>query len=216
VNKKVFNLKEGHLLVLPRDCIRKGYTFPEQLMHCFSIDFYLRNTKNKQIVPPFPILSKPGRHEDIVHLLHELTFAWIGKRSGYMIKCKGLFLQIFHRFMELIVYQNEPYAGDFRITKIIRYIDMHYAENITVRDMSKILGLNTTYFGVLFSQTMGMSLSKYLMQTRVRNAENLLNSGEYKVSNVAEACGFADTSHFYKQFKRVKGYPPSHSLPKKF
>jgi transcriptional regulator GlxA family with amidase domain len=44
----------------------------------------------------------------------------------------------------------------------------------------------------------------------------MLSSGEYKVGDIAEACGFTDTSHFYKQFKLVKGFPPSHNLPKKF
>ena len=82
--------------------------------------------------------------------------------------------------------------------------------------MAEMIGLNPTYFGILFKKTMGMGFNRYLIQTRVRNAENMLSSGEYKVGNVAEACGFSDVSHFYKQFKEVKGFPPSHSLPKKF
>jgi len=53
-------------------------------------------------------------------------------------------------------------------------------------------------------------------QIRIRNAADMLASGEYKVSDIAEACGFTDVSHFYKQFKLIKGFPPSHSLPKKF
>jgi transcriptional regulator GlxA family with amidase domain len=63
---------------------------------------------------------------------------------------------------------------------------------------------------------MGISLNRYLIQVRVRNAADMLASGEYKVSDIAEACGFTDVSHFYKQFKLIKGFPPSHSLPKKF
>jgi len=216
VNDRTIELKEGNLLVLPRDCVRKGFTYPDQLMHCFSVDFYLKNTKNAELVPPFPLLSEPGRQEDIIHLLHELSFSWVGKWPGYNIKCKGLFLQILHRFLELIVYKSDAFAGDFRITKVIRYIDMHYPEHISITEMAKMVGLNSTYFGGLFKQTMGMSFCRYLIQSRVKNAENMLNSGEYKVGNVAEACGFSDVSHFYKLFKRVKGFPPSHSLPKKF
>jgi AraC-like DNA-binding protein len=50
----------------------------------------------------------------------------------------------------------------------------------------------------------------------VTNAEHMLSSGEYKVVDVADACGFTDVSHFYKQFKQLKGFPPSHCMPKKF
>jgi len=216
INGKTIDLKQGNLLVLPRDCTRKGITFPDKLMHCFSIEFYLKNTKNQELVPPFPLCSMPGRHEDIIHLFHDLSFTWMDKQPGYNIKCKGLFLQILYRFLELVVYKTHPFAGDFRITKVIHYIATHYAEHITVKMMAEMVGLNPTYFGVLFNQTMGVSFHRYLKQTRVRNAEIMLSSGEYKVGNVAEACGFTDVSHFYKQFKLVKGYPPSHSLPKKF
>jgi len=216
VNDQTVDLTQGNLLVLPRDCVRKGITFPNRLMHCFSVEFLLRNAKCKEIAPPFPLASMPGRHEDIIHMFHELTFSWLNKQPGYMIKSRGLFLQILHRFLELVIYKADSSAGDSRITKAIRYIAAHYSEHITVKMIAEMAGLNPTYFGVLFRQAMGLSFNRYLIQTRVRNAENMLSSGEYKVGDVAEACGFTDVSHFYKQFKQIKDYPPSHCLPKKF
>ena len=216
INGETIDVEQGSLLVLPRGSVRRGITFPERLMHCFSVDFHLRNTKNQELPPPFPLISAPGRHEDIIHLFHELSFSWLDRQPGYIIKCNGLFLQIIHRFLELVIYKTDSYTGDFRITKVIRFMAAHYSEHITVKMMAEMVGLNPTYFGVLFRQTMGMSFNRYLIQTRVKNAENILITGEYKVGDVAEACGFTDVSHFYKQFKLIKGFPPSHSLPKKF
>ncbi|MCL2600862.1 MAG: AraC family transcriptional regulator, partial [Treponema sp.] len=132
------------------------------------------------------------------------------------IKCKGLFLQILYRFLELLVYKDRSFAGDFRITKVIRYIAQNYSERLTVKSMADMVSLNPTYFGDLFQRTAGMSFNRYLIQLRVKNAEEMLLSGEYKVGDVAEACGFTDTSHFYKQFKHLKGFPPSQCLPKSF
>jgi len=216
INNEIIEVKAGDLLVLPTNCVRKAITSPVELMQCFSVDFHLRKIKNEELIPPFPLLCEPGLHKDIIHLFNELTFTWIAKRQGYIIKCNGLFLQIIHRFLELVVYKDESYSGDFRITRVIRYIRTHYVENITVREMAEMVDLNPAYFGVLFRQVMGMSFNHYLMQTRIRIAENMLLSGEYKVSDAAEACGFADVSHFYKQFKLLKGFPPSHCMPKKF
>jgi transcriptional regulator GlxA family with amidase domain len=53
------------------------------------------------------------------------------------------------------------------------------------------------------------------MQIRVRNAESMLQSGSYKVREVADHCGFSDVIHFYKSFIAIRGFPPSKYKPKK-
>ena len=212
---KKINVSEGSMLVLSRGCVRKAITFPGRQMRCYSVDFILKNTKNQDISLPFPQVCQPGRHEDIIRLFNELSFAWVDKQPGYSIKCNGLFLQILHRFLELVIYKTDSYAGDYRVTKVIHYIAAHYSERITVKEMAEMVGLHPTYFGSLFYKTMGISFNQYLIQNRIKNAENMLRTGEYKVSSVSEACGFTDSTHFYKQFKLIKGFPPSHCLPQK-
>lgn len=216
INGVEYEVSEGSLLYVSRGSIRAGVTFPERLMHCFSVNFLLKTRGNRDAALPFPVVSPIGRQDDLIHLFHELTFTWIDKHPGYRIKCRGLFLQILHRLLELIIYKTDSLAGDSRINKIIRYITVHYSERLSVKLMADMVGLNPAYFGALFRRETGLSFSRYLVQTRVKNAENMLASGEYKVADVAEACGFADVSHFYKQFKGIRGFPPSHSLPKKF
>ena len=206
----------GSLLVLPKGSVRRAVTFPENLMHCFSVDFTLRDGFGREPDAPLPFVSSPGLHRNVVHWFHEMSFAWIERNPGYMIKCRGLFMQIFHRFLELLVYGDGSLAGDFRITKIIRHVARNYRERLTVKSMAEMVGLNPTYFGELFRRTAGVSFNRYLAQVRVRNAENMLVSGEYKVGDVAEACGFADASHFYKLFRGIKGFSPSQCLPRSF
>ncbi|MCL2600464.1 MAG: AraC family transcriptional regulator [Treponema sp.] len=216
VDDETIDVTQGDLLVLPRDSVRKAASFPDRLMHCFSVDFTLRNSMNEELLSPLPFLSSPGQHRNIIHWFHELSFSWMDKHPGYTIKCKGLFLQILYRFLELLVYKDRSFAGDFRITKVIRYIAKNYSERLTVKSMADMVGLNPTYFGDLFQRTAGMSFNRYLIQLRIKNAEEMLLSGEYRVGDAAEACGFTDTSHFYKQFKHLKGFPPSQCMPKSF
>jgi transcriptional regulator GlxA family with amidase domain len=132
-----------------------------------------------------------------------------------MIKSRGLFLQIIHRFMEQVVYRENSSFGDYRIAKTVRYIEDHYSERITVKMMAKIAGLNPTYFGLLFQKEMGVTFNRWLMQTRVKKAEDMLALGNKKLGDIAYACGFTDASHFNKQFKLAKGYSPSQSLSRK-
>ncbi|MCL2410258.1 MAG: AraC family transcriptional regulator [Treponema sp.] len=216
INDKQIDLVQGNLLTLPIDCVRKGYTFPDQPMHCFSVDFRLKSSRGLEAMLPFPAITTPGLREDIIRMFHELTFSWLNKVPGHVIKTRGLLLQIIHRFMELVIFKNELNTGDPRINKVIRYISAHYPERITVRKMADMVGLNPTYFGTLFKQVMKTSFNRYLIQLRINNAESILANGEYKVADIADACGFTDISHFYKQYKLIRGFPPSYSLPKKF
>jgi len=216
IDDELIDATQGTLIVLPKNSVRKAVSFPDRLMHCFSVDFTLRNQSGEELPSPLPFVSELGRHKNIIHWFHELSFSWMDRQPGYMLKCKGLFLQILHRLLELLVYKDNSFVGDFRIAKVIRYIAKNYSERLTVKSMADLVSLNPTYFGDLFQRATGMSFNRYLIQIRIKNAEDMLLSGEYKVGDVAEACGFTDTSHFYKQFKHVKGFPPSKCLPKRF
>jgi transcriptional regulator GlxA family with amidase domain len=42
----------------------------------------------------------------------------------------------------------------------------------------------------------------------------MLQTGNLKVREVAEQCGFSDVVHFYKSFRALRGFPPSRCIPK--
>jgi YesN/AraC family two-component response regulator len=136
------------------------------------------------------------------------------KQPGYGIKCRGILLLILHRLFELTVYNTNSAWGDYRIQKTTRYIAQHYAERLTVKKLAGLADLNTAYFGVLFKRATGVTVNQYVAKTRIQNAKNLLQSGGYRVQDAAEACGYCDMFHFYKQFKAITGIAPSRCLPK--
>jgi YesN/AraC family two-component response regulator len=104
--------------------------------------------------------------------------------------------------------------GDYRIGKVTRYIALHYADKLTVKNLARQVRLDLDYFGHLFKRETGMTVHQYINKVRIRNAENMLKSGNYKVQEVAEHCGFSDVFHFYKSFKALRGFPPSRCIPK--
>jgi two-component system response regulator YesN len=90
----------------------------------------------------------------------------------------------------------------------------HFNERLTVKKMAKMFNLNSHYFGNLFRTETGMTMNRYLMQIRCKNVQTMLASGEYRVEDVPEVCGFTDSAHLYKCFKDILGFSPSHYLPK--
>jgi AraC-like DNA-binding protein len=215
IDGKVHSVTAGDLLCLSPGTIRAGVTFPDRLMHCFSVDFELKRASGEITSLPFPIVSHIGCKKEIIHLFHELTFSWLDQQPGYTMKIRGFLLLILNLFFELSVYNIDSSSGDFRIKNLARYIAKHYSEKLSVEKMAAMVDLNTVYFGALFKRETGLTMKQYIAKTRIRNAENLLRSGEYKVGEVAERCGYSDIYHFYKQFKTIMGVAPSQCIPKK-
>jgi AraC-like DNA-binding protein len=164
---------------------------------------------------PFPLISHIGIREDIIHLYNELVFTWMDHQPLYSMKARAQLLLIFHRLFELLVYNVDPGISDFRIQKLTRYIAAHYREKFSMQKMASIIGLNPIYLNTLFKRETGGTPYQYLIKTRVRNAELMLHSGEFRVTEVALRCGYNDLFHFCKQFKRIYGVSPSQCLPKK-
>jgi YesN/AraC family two-component response regulator len=81
--------------------------------------------------------------------------------------------------------------------------------------MAGITGLNAVYFGALFRRETGMTLNRYLLKTRMKNAENILRSGNHTVEETARRCGYNDAWYFSKHFKKECGISPSECIPKK-
>ena len=89
------------------------------------------------------------------------------------------------------------------------YISDHYSENITITEMAEMVGLHPVYFGKLFKQNTGLTFKEYVNRIRINNAEMMLSSGDFTVTETAERCGFSDIFYFSNLFKSLKGYPPS-------
>ena len=63
-------------------------------------------------------------------------------------------------------------------------------------------------FRRLFHQYTGLSPIEYRNDLRLENARIKLQSGEFNVSEVAEASGFSNLSFFIRLYKKKFGYTP--------
>jgi two-component system response regulator YesN len=94
-------------------------------------------------------------------------------------------------------------------------VNIIYKQSLSVRYLADKTKLNPAYLGMLFKKETGESIHQYIAKIRIRNAQNILSAGGYRVAEVAQQCGYCDTYHFYKQFKTITGKAPSLYLPHK-
>jgi len=215
IDGKVYELNPGDLLFLNDGAEKGATTYSNKLMHCYSVNFSLLYPELKGPALSFPTVSSIGLRRDLIDMFREMTISWTEQHEGYLMKTRALLMLIIHRLSEILIYNVDKTTGDDRINKVTNFITKHYSEKLMIKDLCEQVRLHKVYLGYLFKQQTGMTIYQYIAQIRVRNAENMLQSGKYKVQEVAERCGFSDVYHFYKSFKSIRGFAPSKCKPKK-
>lgn len=91
---------------------------------------------------------------------------------------------------------------------LMDYIETHLTEDISGKDISKIVGLSDYHFKRMFSYMAGMSLNEYIKNRRlsVANAE-LINGA--KVTDIAYKYGYQSIEGFSRAFREWSGFLPS-------
>ena len=92
----------------------------------------------------------------------------------------------------------------------IRYIHTHYAERITLKDISQKVHLSPSYFGKMFKEETGDTFVAYLNRVRIERSKELMLRKRMRLTDVAQAVGFEEQSYFTRVFKRVVGVTPTH------
>jgi len=89
------------------------------------------------------------------------------------------------------------------------YLEDHYAENVSLSELTRLTGLSGFHLTNAFSQEVGLPPHAYLLQIRVLRAKELIGQG-HSIVDAALATGFSHQSHLNRNFKRFAGF---HSGP---
>jgi transcriptional regulator GlxA family with amidase domain len=95
------------------------------------------------------------------------------------------------------------------LRRVREFIEAHLEQNISIHALATIAGLSMYHFARAFKQSEGMTPHDYLVQCRVRRAQDLLAATDLPLSEIALASGFADQSHCARRFREHVGVTPS-------
>lgn len=94
------------------------------------------------------------------------------------------------------------------VKEAIKYIEGHYYESITSKDVAHHVGLSSSYFSALFRQAVGSNPSDFIIDFRLRRAKQLLKESNYRIYEIAEMVGYENNFYFNRLFKKVVGCTP--------
>ena len=98
--------------------------------------------------------------------------------------------------------------SDYYIKEAINYIEQNFQNNITIEDIAAICGINRSYFGKIFRNSIGRSPQEFLMNYRMVKATELLKLTSLSIAEIGSAVGYENQLHFSRAFKTVYGISP--------
>ena len=129
--------------------------------------------------------------------------------SPYIIRCETqALLEIIWRVIHAEQRTQEPHPNFYLGYKIKNYIDLHYLEPLTMKQVSSALGMSESYISHVFKDMLGYPPMQYALRKKIGEAQTLLISTDYPISQIAQMVGFDAQSHFNKLFSKYVGISP--------
>ena len=120
-------------------------------------------------------------------------------------------LQALEEHGEHMLGESQKEAGQSAdvIDRVISFVDQNYMHDIGIGQIAEQLHLTPNYLSTLFHKKTGSTFMKYLTQTRMLRAKELLADPNQQVQQVAEQVGYASPRYFTKLFTEFAGCYPS-------
>ncbi|MDQ0196357.1 response regulator transcription factor [Paenibacillus wynnii] len=103
-----------------------------------------------------------------------------------------------------------PQASNANMNRLLEYIEDHYAEPLSLTELSKHFHFNPSYLSSLFTSHNKEGFKEHLNKVRTDKAAELLRGDGAPISEISSMVGYGDHSYFCKVFKKYTGLSPSH------
>ena len=221
----VYNMNKGDILI-----INSGHSYEqiiEESVIYFAINFDFTSDFKEKSIPIPPSEKETEVLENVKFTDVPELDSYLYRQNAFSIK-KKLF-EILDEYSKMLPYYEnacsalmtsvltsvirQASADDdtgkrLNIEGIVSYIQEHYSENITNKELSEIFHFHPNYINEIFKKKLGKSLHRYIMDVRISNAISMLEAGEMSIAEIAAATGFYDSCYFSRYFKKITGVSP--------
>jgi two-component system response regulator YesN len=120
---------------------------------------------------------------------------------------KELLFSLIHTSLDVIKYRCK--MAKLGISReVIDYVQMHYKEQITLKQIADKFFVNATYLGRAFRKATGMNFNQYVNQLRITEAKKLLLHTDKLIYEIASEVGYSESKYFIVKFTEEVGKSP--------
>lgn len=110
--------------------------------------------------------------------------------------------------------ENKLTENDKTISKILKFIEDNYRDEITLKSVSEAVGYTSEYCSKIFSSYMKENFRTYLNRVRIMKIDEMLKDEKNKdktIISIAFDCGFCSQATFYRAYSNVFGTLPKNT-----
>ena len=94
------------------------------------------------------------------------------------------------------------------VSYAIYYFRDNFNKEINVDEYAQSLNISVSWFIRCFRQITGMTPLQYVINLRISNAQMLLETSDYTISQIAESVGYENALYFSRLFHKQTGISP--------
>lgn len=190
--------KDAHLALL--HILYRGRSNLEDSAYISQSAFYECALTMHRLIDQYGLWEEMNKNYTMSRLLEFHDFAGAFEVEYY-------FADLLHKIFQLLEAQGSV-KSDKVIAKINSYIHSHLKEDLSMNVLSELAHFNPSYLSRLYKKKMGISISDYIAQVRLKKACALLAETDKKVSDIAAETGFASAGYFSSSFGKEYGVTP--------
>jgi YesN/AraC family two-component response regulator len=95
------------------------------------------------------------------------------------------------------------------VDKVIKYINIHYMEDIGLNIIADYVYLSSSYLGRIFKEISGYSFTDYLVKVRMETAADMLINKNININDISSRVGYCSAQSFSRLFRNYFSCSPS-------
>lgn len=197
----------------PENCVYECLVFDPNpiLMYVEACKRGLKSVLGHNLFLKSDVIQGDAAFADAIkRLCHYAASGIIGNElslMGALYEFFGIMLE--HRYdAQLDMVSSRSGQKAEQLKPALEYIESHYGQPITLETLARLTGLSSKYFCRYFKAIVHRSPIDYLNYYRIECASYFLTTSDMTVAEIAQHCGYNDSSFFIKQFRKYKGTTP--------
>lgn len=141
------------------------------------------------------------------NMIEEFQTCKVGYKEMLEMNLRQLFLMIQRTRLEKPPLVTTAVQQEMDFAR--QYFHDHYNEPINIEEYAQSRHTSISLFMRNFKKVYGVSPKQYLLNIRMNNAQNLLETTDYTVAEIAAIVGYDNSLYFSRIYHKQKGQAPS-------
>ena len=206
IQERTYHLHQGECALILSNQIHSLHSQQNNhaWIYVFSPEFvnqFYQLSKNKDLIHPVFRLNPT---------LYLLVKATLLEKETTMLAKKGVFYLICDELLKQTTFKEEINRDDYLLHDLLNYIQNHFTEELSLKDLSQKFGYDYSYLSRFFTRVLKVPFVDFLNGHRVTLASQLLRTTDSKITEIAEQVGYGNIRSFNRNFEKIMKTTPSH------